>query len=49
MSLSDPWVDSIGIIALQTVKTLPRVNPMGLSVPMADSLDIISFQIDKIN
>ena len=49
MSLSAPWVDSIGIIALQTVKKLPWVNPMVLSVSMADSPDIISFQIDKIN
>ena len=49
MSLSAPWADSINIIALQTVKTFPRVNPMGLSVPMADSLDIIAFQTAKIN
>ena len=49
MVLSAPWADSNDIIALQTVKTFPRVNPMGLSVSMADSLDTISFQTDKIN
>ena len=49
MGLSDPWADSLHIIALQTVNKLSWVNPMGLSVPMDDSIDIISFQTSKIN
>ena len=49
MDLSAPWDEYLDIIALHTVKTLPWVNPMGLSVPMADSIDIISSQRAKIN
>ena len=49
MVLSTPWSDSLDIITLQPVKKLPWVNPMGLSVPMANSIDIIAFQINKIN
>ena len=49
MGLSDPWADSLDIIALQTVKQLTWVNTMLISVPMADSIDIISFQTTKIN
>ena len=49
MVLSTPWADSLDIIALLPVKKLTWVNPMGLSVLMANSLYIIYFQTDKIN
>ena len=33
MDLSDPWSDSLEIIALQSVKTIQGMNPMGLIDP----------------
>ena len=48
MILSAPWVEYLDI-CLAASKTIPWVIPMGLSIPMADSLDIIAFQTDKIN
>ena len=41
ISLSDPWADSIGIIDFQPVRKSPGINPMGLSVPCSDSIDMI--------
>ena len=49
MGLSSPWDDFLDIIDLQTVTKFPWVNPMGLSFPMAESIDSISLQIAKIN
>ena len=49
MGLSDPWYDSLDIIALKPVKKCLGINPMGLSVPWDDSLDIIATQKSKIN
>ena len=43
MGLSAPLAESLDIITLQSVKHLPWINPMGRSVPMANSLDNIDF------
>ena len=42
MRLSDPWVDSLDIIALERVKRILLINPMGLSAPWFDSLHNIA-------
>ena len=42
MGLSKTWADSLDIIALQTVKILPGIKPMGLSDLTFHSLDIIA-------
>ena len=47
MGLSAPWADSFVIIALQTVKYLPGINPMGRSVAWTDSLEFIV--LDPVN
>ena len=47
MGLSTPWVDSLGIIILQTVKQLLGINPMVHSAPFTASLEIIS--VDPVN
>ena len=49
MGLSEPRANYIDIIALQPVKEFLGFNPMELSVPWAEYLDIITFQIDTIN
>ena len=49
MGLSPPWADSLYITFLQSVTILSWVNPMRLSVPMSNLLDIIAFQTAKIN
>ena len=49
MGLSAPWSDSLDIIVLQLFKKTPWIKPIVLSVPMADYVDIIAFQKDKIN
>ena len=36
--------DSLEIIALQPVNKLIGINPMGLSSPMYDSIDIITLK-----
>ena len=43
MVLIAPRVDSLEIIVLQLVKQLMGINPMSLSDPWSDSLDIIAF------
>ena len=47
MSLSAPWADSLDIIALNPVKKIPEINPMGLSAPWSDSIDIFALQTAK--
>ena len=47
MGLSDHWDNYLGIIALQTVKKLPGINPMVLSTPRSNYLDIIA--LDPVN
>ena len=49
MELSAPCDDSLDFFELQPVKTFPWVNPMGVSIPMSDSIDTIAFQTAKIN
>ena len=44
MGLSEPWAESPEIIVFQTVRILTGFNPMVLSTPRSDSLDIIAFQ-----
>ena len=47
MGLSDPWDDSLDIIALQTVQKWSGINPMGLNVPWSNSIGIIVVQTAK--
>ena len=47
MVVSDPWSDSIDIIALNTVLKYIGINQMGLSAPWAESLVITSLQSVK--
>ena len=44
MGISDPRADSVEIIALHPVKKLVGINPMSLSAPWDDSLDIITLK-----
>ena len=45
MVVSAPRSNSLDNIALQTVKKLLGINPMGISAPRSDSLEIIALQI----
>ena len=47
MSFSDPWADSIDIIALQPVEKWIGIIPMILSAPRDNSLVNILLQIVK--
>ena len=49
MGLSAPWEESFDVIALQPLKNWPGINPIGLSIPWANSLGIINFKTAKIN
>ena len=42
--LSDPWDDSIDVIALKPVTKIPRINSMVLSDPWVDSIVNIALQ-----
>ena len=44
MVISDPWVNSLNIIYLYTVKKLQGMNPIGIITPWDDSLDVIALQ-----
>ena len=44
MGLSDPRSDSLEIIALQKVKKMIGINPIGISAPWANSIDIIDLK-----
>ena len=47
MGLSDPWVDSLDIIAFQRVKKLLGINQKGISVPWSNSIGIIALHTTK--
>ena len=49
MGLSVPWADSFDVFALQPVKRLIAINPMGLSSILDDSIDITALDpVSKI-
>ena len=43
MGLSDPYAYSLFMVAIKQVKILQRMNPMGISASLTNSLDIFSF------
>ena len=47
MGIIAPWGDSLEVNSFQTVKTIMWINPMSLSAPREESLDIISLQTVK--